>query len=327
MKLFTGWVLSAGLVVAAGAANAQVLAPYEVGALAIQGRVRLRRPLCGDAAGSAECPAMRRATGRDCCRRTRSTRCCARAGFRRSASRVRRGFVYTISVIDRGGDDGRLVIDARTGRILRFLPANRMGDNFDDALTATYGPPGPPPPVGATRSEPRPPRAVPKVASRTPGCRFQSRAPAKRGRWPPTTPAVQPAQPAPARRSSSRPRRCRRNRPIRRPPARSPLPQPPRPSRPSPRRRSCRPRTCRRRRGWSRTSSQRHVSLTMTIKETPRVSGAFSSHPPSIISSDRPPPGSGRQLPSDATPATGVRLPAPPSSHSCAWPEIAQGPD
>jgi len=26
-----------------------------------------------------------------------------------------RGFVYTIAVIDRGGDDGRLVIDARTG--------------------------------------------------------------------------------------------------------------------------------------------------------------------------------------------------------------------
>ena len=31
MKLFTGWIMSAGLVMAAGAANAQVLAPYEVG--------------------------------------------------------------------------------------------------------------------------------------------------------------------------------------------------------------------------------------------------------------------------------------------------------
>jgi len=31
MKLFAGWIISAGLVVAAGAANAQVLAPYEVG--------------------------------------------------------------------------------------------------------------------------------------------------------------------------------------------------------------------------------------------------------------------------------------------------------
>ena len=31
MKLFTGWVLSAGLLAAAGAAQAQGLAPYEVG--------------------------------------------------------------------------------------------------------------------------------------------------------------------------------------------------------------------------------------------------------------------------------------------------------
>ncbi len=34
-----------------------------------------------------------------------------------------RGGVYTIAVIDRRGDDGRLVIDARDGRILRFMPA------------------------------------------------------------------------------------------------------------------------------------------------------------------------------------------------------------
>ena len=43
-----------------------------------------------------------------------------------------RGFVYTIAVIDRGGEDGRLVIDARNGRIIRFVPAYRMGDNFDE---------------------------------------------------------------------------------------------------------------------------------------------------------------------------------------------------
>ena len=38
-----------------------------------------------------------------------------------------RGFVYTIAVIDRGGEDGRLVIDARTGRIIRFMPAWQDG--------------------------------------------------------------------------------------------------------------------------------------------------------------------------------------------------------
>ncbi len=38
-----------------------------------------------------------------------------------------RGFVYTIAVIDRSGEDGRLVIDARNGRIIRFVPAWGQG--------------------------------------------------------------------------------------------------------------------------------------------------------------------------------------------------------
>ena len=42
-----------------------------------------------------------------------------------------RGFVYTIAVIDRGGEDGRLIIDARNGRIIRFMPAYRMGERFN----------------------------------------------------------------------------------------------------------------------------------------------------------------------------------------------------
>jgi hypothetical protein len=79
-----------------------------------------------------------------------------------------RGLVYTIAVIDRGGDDGRLVIDARTGRIIRFMPAYRMGDNYNEDLTGSYGPAGPLPPVRAVRGPPRPPLAIPRVASRTP---------------------------------------------------------------------------------------------------------------------------------------------------------------
>ena len=47
-----------------------------------------------------------------------------------------RGLVYTISAIDRGGEDGRLVIDARSGRIIRFIPAYRMGDNFTATSTS-----------------------------------------------------------------------------------------------------------------------------------------------------------------------------------------------
>ena len=48
-----------------------------------------------------------------------------------------RGFVYTIAVIDRGGEDGRLIIDARNGRIIRFMPAYRMGgDNYNEEQSA-----------------------------------------------------------------------------------------------------------------------------------------------------------------------------------------------
>ncbi|WP_166298880.1 hypothetical protein [Bradyrhizobium sp. 2S1] len=78
-----------------------------------------------------------------------------------------RGFVYTISVIDQGGDDGRLVIDARDGHILRFTPAYRLGDNYDEELSAAYGPVGPMPrPIQAR--VPRPPAPIPHVASRVP---------------------------------------------------------------------------------------------------------------------------------------------------------------
>jgi hypothetical protein len=69
-----------------------------------------------------------------------------------------RGFVYAIAVIDRGGNDGRMVIDARDGRILRFVPAYRMGDNFNEHVN--YGPAGPLPPVGTARGA--------RVASHTP---------------------------------------------------------------------------------------------------------------------------------------------------------------
>jgi hypothetical protein len=51
-----------------------------------------------------------------------------------------RGFVYTIAAIDRGGEDGRLIIDARNGRIIRFVPAYRTDDNFDQDQSTLRGP-------------------------------------------------------------------------------------------------------------------------------------------------------------------------------------------
>ncbi len=83
-----------------------------------------------------------------------------------------RGNVYTIAVIDRRGDDGRLVIDARDGRILRFVPAFGpgfgMGPAYDEGAMLPYGSHGALPPPTVIRSgPPRPPASIPHVASRT----------------------------------------------------------------------------------------------------------------------------------------------------------------
>jgi hypothetical protein len=85
-----------------------------------------------------------------------------------------RGFVYTIAAIDRGGADGRLIIDARNGRIIRFLPAYRMGgDNYYEEQSALRGPLMAQPPQaqtpqvpGQVQAEPPPSRPDPHVASR-----------------------------------------------------------------------------------------------------------------------------------------------------------------
>jgi hypothetical protein len=89
-------------------------------------------------------------------------------GFAPLGTPQQRGIVYTISVIDRAGDDGALVIDARSGRIIRFMPASRMGDRFKEELDVDYGPVGPLPPVAtSTRRVPRPPLPIPHVARRS----------------------------------------------------------------------------------------------------------------------------------------------------------------
>ena len=163
MKLFTGWVMSAGLVFTAAAANAQVLAPYEIGRPSYAVVSDVDGPYAGmppEAAGPRYGPTLLPAPEVYAIVRE--------SGFSPLGIPQQRGLVYTISVIDRGGDDGRLVIDARTGRIIRFMPAYRMGDNLSDALTVTYGPVGPLPPISTIRGVPRPPASVPRVASRTP---------------------------------------------------------------------------------------------------------------------------------------------------------------
>ncbi|HEV2153887.1 hypothetical protein [Bradyrhizobium sp.] len=82
-----------------------------------------------------------------------------------------RGSVYTIAVIDRRGDDGRLVIDARDGRIIRFLPsadAYGMAPAYEEPMAAPYRPQSALPPATMVRGgPPRPPAPIPHVASRT----------------------------------------------------------------------------------------------------------------------------------------------------------------
>ena len=109
-----------------------------------------------------------------------------------------RGVFYTIAVINRGGEDGRLVIDARDGRIVRFVPAYRVGSNTDEALPPVDGRGGPLPPMNSVRGLPRPPASVPHVASRTPSELLPKAPP--RAAEPPV--AARPA-PAPATQSAS----------------------------------------------------------------------------------------------------------------------------
>jgi hypothetical protein len=201
MKLFTRWVLSAGLVFASAAANAQMLAPYSLASDVdgpypkVDGRyAAVVQEAPGPAYGPRLLPALEVYT------------IVRESGFSPLGIPQQRGLFYTIAVIDRGGDDGRLVIDARTGRIVRFMPASQMGDNFNDALTTTYGPVGPLPPVNFrsgppldnARAVPRPPRAIPRVASRAPA----ASAPPHAGEARPL--AARPA-PAPMQQSAAAP--------------------------------------------------------------------------------------------------------------------------
>ena len=176
MKLFTGWMLAAGLALGATAANAQmpgprwvsdfsgpyVDGPYREGPRYAPPPAELPpppRPRYGYGAyGPGYAPAALLPPHE-------VYNIIREAGFSPLGIPQQRGFIYTIAVIDRGGEDGRLVIDARSGRILRFVPAWQHGSPYEGAWNSSYGPPGPLPP-GAVRGG-QPPAFTPHVASRT----------------------------------------------------------------------------------------------------------------------------------------------------------------
>lgn len=174
MKLFTGWALAAGLVLSATAASAQMPGPSRVSDFSapyVDGPYRggpyyapppevAPPPRYGYGAyGPGYAPAAL-VPPHEVYNIIRE------AGFSPLGIPQQRGFIYTIAVIDRGGEDGRLVIDARSGRILRFVPAWQHGAPYDGgAWNSSYGPPGPLPPTGF-RSDLKPPASAPQVASR-----------------------------------------------------------------------------------------------------------------------------------------------------------------
>jgi hypothetical protein len=96
-------------------------------------------------------------------------------GFSPLGAPRQRGNMYVIAALDRQGDDGKVVIDARSGRIVRFVPASRWGDDYEQMRYA----PAPrggidnlPPPVvikaDGSLSAPSPALpAVPQVANRS----------------------------------------------------------------------------------------------------------------------------------------------------------------
>ena len=173
MKLFTG-SLAAGLVLLAGSAQAQAPGRYVAASDFDAPYAVAPPPVPGPSYGPQYVPGPHYGVGPGLLPSTEVYSVLRDNGFSPLGIPRLRGFVYTIAAIDRGGADGRLIIDARNGRILRFMPASRMGgDNYYEEQSALPGPlgaqsPQAQPPQSQTSDQvqtaPRPSR--PHVASR-----------------------------------------------------------------------------------------------------------------------------------------------------------------
>jgi len=193
MKLFTGWILPAALVAVAGVANAQTSGPADGGSSPYVVASDIDGPY---AAMPPEAPATR--DGPMLLPAPEVYTVVRDNGFSPLGVPRQHGLFYTIAVIDRGGTDGRLVIDARNGQIVRFMPVGRIGDNYsyNGGPRVSYDPPGPRP-IGDLRGVPRPPAPVPpRMASRTPVVPMPKAAPPHTGK---VNPEIKPlaAKPAP----------------------------------------------------------------------------------------------------------------------------------
>jgi hypothetical protein len=196
MKLFTGLVVAAGLVLGTTAAQAQVAPVSDVGGPGLGGGPYAAMP--------PEAP--RPGYGPMLLPPTEVYTVVREAGLSPLGIPHLRGFIYTIAVIDRSGNDGRLFIDARNGRVIRFASAHGIGngmgsgigDNFSEDPAVIYGAPGTLPPPTNVRGAPRPPRTIPHVASRT--------VPVPKANPLAAKPAPEPAQPAQQQSAAGQPK-------------------------------------------------------------------------------------------------------------------------
>ena len=170
MKLFTGWcALLLGMSMAVSAATAQVSAPQETGSPPHRAVSDFNGPygaLPPEVAEPGYGPEP--AYGPPLLPPREVFAVLRENGFLPLGPPRQRGLFYIIAVTDRYGDDGRLVIDARNGLIVRFVPTYRMGTNLYGAAPIPYPPGGRLPPVGDIRDVPRPPAPVPTTASHWP---------------------------------------------------------------------------------------------------------------------------------------------------------------
>ena len=189
MKAFTGMAITAGLVFAATAANAQG-APQQAGPARYQAASDIAGPYAdvppppprAPAYGPPPAPRVLygspgyengygyRGYGPAALPPREVYAVLRENGFSPLGAPQLRGLFYSIAAIDHRGDDGRLVIDARDGRIVRFVPADHFG-RYGGYGDGYYGAPPPRPSYGPLEPMTRldgPPLAAPKMASHTP---------------------------------------------------------------------------------------------------------------------------------------------------------------
>jgi hypothetical protein len=198
MTAFRGWTISVGLLLVAAASNAQGVPPQDAGRSGylaasdfsgpyadappppprvIYGAPTYGPPAYGPQAYGAPEYGPGNYGGPPLLPPTEVYAVLRQNGFSPLGVPRLSGLFYSIVAIDRRGDDGRLLIDARNGRIVRFVPADRFGGDggtgdgyYGGAPRPSYGPLEPMSRLDGTRLDgPARPQAAepPKIASRS----------------------------------------------------------------------------------------------------------------------------------------------------------------